>query len=154
MIYEQNLNTNIYYPLGYDLKGNTYWEFFPTGNKSIRPRRIWHPFKTESFIFDYFDKLPIQWLQWLRYSRSRAPTLQELVDDEKRLKTLKELVSLKGQELEYKKAVNDDQIIKNMYKELHRDEVKMRYAKSNGTLKSDPVARKDSSSDKTHINSS
>ena len=131
------LSTNICHDLGYDLKGNTYWEFFPTGNKNIRPRRIWHPFRTESFIFDYFDKLPIQWLQWLRYSRPKAPSLDELIKDEERLETLRKLVKLKGQELEYKKTVSNDKMIKNMYKELHRADknVTMRQTPSDEHIK-------------------
>ncbi|VEU21290.1 DEKNAAC102515 [Brettanomyces naardenensis] len=105
---------------GYDLKGNTYWEFFPQGTTNIKPRRIWHPYRSQSFLFDYYDKLPIQWLQWLRYSRWKAPTVQELVDDEKRLQRLQKLVKLKGEELEYKKSVADNEIVQNMYKELQK----------------------------------
>lgn len=74
------------------------------------------------FIFDYFDKLPIQWLQWLRFSRYKAPTVQELVDDEKRLARIKKLVKLRGEELEYKKASSENAMVGNMFSELQKVE--------------------------------
>ncbi|QPG72831.1 hypothetical protein FOA43_000133 [Brettanomyces nanus] len=107
---------------GYDLKGNTYWEFYPRGKGPEKPRRIWHPYKSEEFVFDYFDKLPIQWLQWLRYSRYKAPTVQELVDDERRLEKLQKVVKLKGEQMEYKKNLSDNKMVENMYKEIQKME--------------------------------
>lgn len=104
------------------MKGNTYWENYTSRNKRVKPRRIWHPYQQQMFIFDYFDKLPIQWLQWLRFSRYKAPTVQELVDDEKRLARIKKLVKLRGEELEYKKASSENAMVGNMFSELQKVE--------------------------------
>lgn len=69
--------------VGYDLHGNTYWEFTPDGNQN-RLRRILHPYKRQFFEADYYPTIPPQWLQWLRRTRPHSPTLEELVNDQLR----------------------------------------------------------------------
>ncbi|OBA14317.1 uncharacterized protein OGAPODRAFT_9851 [Ogataea polymorpha] len=49
--------------VGYDLTGNTYWEFFVERKKGIRPRRLYQPYKPQEFIVDYYENIPVQWLQ-------------------------------------------------------------------------------------------
>lgn len=74
--------------VGYDLHGNTYWEFTPDGNM-LRLRRKLEPFQEILFKADYFHTIPPQWLQWLRRTREAPPTLQELIDDQLRQQKIK-----------------------------------------------------------------
>lgn len=93
--------------VGYDLNGNTYWEFTPDGNMD-RLRRKMEPVEKEIFEADYFEKIPPQWLQWLRRTRYEPPTLEELVEDKNRQERIKILAlqadlkwTQKKQELEH-----------------------------------------------------
>lgn len=74
--------------VGYDLHGNTYWEFTIDGNMQ-RLRRKLEPFEEKLFKADYFETVPPQWLQWLRRTRYDAPTLQELTNDQIRQQRIK-----------------------------------------------------------------
>lgn len=69
--------------VGYDLHGNTYWEFSIDGNMQ-RLRRKLEPFQQLLFKVDYFETVPPQWLQWLRRAREHPPTVEELVADQQR----------------------------------------------------------------------
>ncbi|VVT56712.1 uncharacterized protein SAPINGB_P005228 [Magnusiomyces paraingens] len=72
--------------IGYDLDGNTYWEFF-NPNNPLRPRRIVDYRETRKNWVDY--KMPPQWMQWLRFARPTYPTLEELAADKQRQELLK-----------------------------------------------------------------
>lgn len=72
--------------IGYDLDGNTYWEFH-NYNNPYRPRRIVEYRETNLNWVDY--KMPPQWMQWLRYTRPHYPTLEELYNDKVRQEVLK-----------------------------------------------------------------
>ncbi|KAI5964105.1 uncharacterized protein KGF55_002047 [Candida pseudojiufengensis] len=74
--------------VGYDLHGNTYWEFTIDGNLS-RLRRKLEPYAPQVFKVDYFKTIPPQWLQWLRRTRNEPPSLNELVGDQIRQRNLK-----------------------------------------------------------------
>lgn len=74
--------------VGYDLHGNTYWEFTIDGNMQ-RLRRKLEPYEERFFKADYFSTVPPQWLQWLRRTRQYAPTLQELMSDQIRQQNIK-----------------------------------------------------------------
>ncbi|CUM63395.1 uncharacterized protein PRCAT00000969001 [Priceomyces carsonii] len=74
--------------VGYDLAGNTYWEFTPDGNMR-RLRRKLEPFEPKLFKVDYFLEVPPQWLQWLRQTRPDPPSLEELVNDKIRQQKIK-----------------------------------------------------------------
>ncbi|CCE78875.1 Piso0_000909 [Millerozyma farinosa CBS 7064] len=74
--------------VGYDLYGNTYWEFTLDGNMS-RLRRKLEPYQSMLFKSDYVQTIPPQWLQWLRRTREEPPTLHELVDDQRRQQRMK-----------------------------------------------------------------
>lgn len=74
--------------VGYDLSGNTYWEFTIDGNMS-RLRRKLEPFEQSIFKVDHFESVPPQWHQWLRRTRHDAPSLQELIDDQLRQQKMK-----------------------------------------------------------------
>ncbi|CUM53011.1 unnamed protein product [Debaryomyces tyrocola] len=74
--------------IGYDLHGNTYWEFTVDGNMQ-RLRRKSEPYKPHLFKADYFGTIPPQWLQWLRRTRQKAPTLEELANDQLRQHNMK-----------------------------------------------------------------
>lgn len=88
--------------------------------QQTRPRRIVEPINPESLIFNYFDKVPIQWAQWLRYARHEAPTPMELIKEQERVQKLQALASIKDQEQAWNKALIDDKIEKNMYKEMDK----------------------------------
>lgn len=72
--------------IGYDLDGNTYWEFH-NDNNPLRPRRIVEYRENKGNWVDY--KMPPQWMQWLRFTRPHYPTLQELYADKVRQEILK-----------------------------------------------------------------
>ncbi|KAK6457042.1 uncharacterized protein RJT20DRAFT_36698 [Scheffersomyces xylosifermentans] len=74
--------------IGYDLHGNTYWEFTIDGNMH-RLRRKMEPYQQQLFKADYFTTVPPQWLQWLRRTRNVPPTLQELISDQVRQSNMK-----------------------------------------------------------------
>lgn len=74
--------------VGYDLHGNTYWEFTPDGNM-LHLRRKLEPYQETIFKADYAPTIPPQWLQWLRRTRDVPPTLQELIDDQLRQERIK-----------------------------------------------------------------
>lgn len=74
--------------VGYDLHGNTYWEFTIDGNMQ-RLRRKLEPYEERLFKADYFSTVPPQWLQWLRRTRQYAPTLEELTNDQIRQQNIK-----------------------------------------------------------------
>ncbi|KAG7810396.1 hypothetical protein KL921_002891 [Ogataea angusta] len=104
--------------VGYDLTGNTYWEFFVERKKGIRPRRLYQPYKPQEFIVDYYESVPVQWLQWLRYTRLRPPSLEELVEDKMRIERIQQLAQLKDQQLQYKELQKDEAIGRSMEKAL------------------------------------
>ncbi|KAK6465580.1 hypothetical protein DFJ63DRAFT_316782 [Scheffersomyces coipomensis] len=76
--------------IGYDLFGNTYWEFTIDGNLQ-RLRRKMEPYKEQLFKVDYFATVPPPWLQWLRRTRYDPPTLQELINEQIRQERIKVL---------------------------------------------------------------
>ncbi|ODV62245.1 uncharacterized protein ASCRUDRAFT_90209 [Ascoidea rubescens DSM 1968] len=74
--------------IGYDLNGNTYWEFFLENiNANQRLRRIIH-YRDNRKHFEK-QEIPTQWMQWLRYTRTRHPTLTELLADVQRQQAMK-----------------------------------------------------------------
>ncbi|KAF5113629.1 hypothetical protein DV454_003455 [Geotrichum candidum] len=75
--------------IGYDLDGNTYWEFFNPNNPD-RARRIVEYRDPKLNWVDY--EAPPQWVQWLRYARPHYPTLDELHRDKVRQQQIKEKV--------------------------------------------------------------
>lgn len=74
--------------VGYDLYGNTYWEFTIDGNMQ-RLRRKLEPLEEKAFKADYLSTIPPQWLQWLRRTRNEPPSLQELMNDQIRQQRIK-----------------------------------------------------------------
>lgn len=74
--------------MGYDLFGNTYWEFTIDGNMQ-RLRRKLEPYQEQLFKADYFRTVPPQWLLWLRRTRIDPPTLEELINDQVRQQRIK-----------------------------------------------------------------
>lgn len=76
--------------IGYDLQGNTYWEL-KNHNNPGRMRRIIEPQDSRINLCDY--KPAPQWMQWLRFARPSAPTLEELISDQMRQARLKGLVA-------------------------------------------------------------
>ncbi|AWU74675.1 uncharacterized protein C5L36_0A12510 [Pichia kudriavzevii] len=109
--------------VGYDLEANTYWEFY-LDRQQTRPRRLVEPYKPQPLLFDYFNKLPIQWTQWLRYTRRVPPTIEEILKDEERIRNLQALSQFKEHEQTYNKHLQQEKIHQNLQKELHKLEEK------------------------------
>lgn len=105
--------------VGYDLHGNTYWEFTPDGNM-LRLRRKLEPVRESIFKSDYFDTVPPQWLQWLRRTRERAPTLQELVEDQVRQQRVKVLAQQADVKWTQEKERLEDEHRRTLQAELDR----------------------------------
>ncbi|RPA73346.1 hypothetical protein BJ508DRAFT_419073 [Ascobolus immersus RN42] len=80
------------YFCGFDLDGNTYWEFKNRLHVS-KPRRIVHLVggnrHSGGHIVDHAYNMPPQWLQWLRATRLPAPTIEELISDLQRREAMK-----------------------------------------------------------------
>ncbi|KAG5418549.1 hypothetical protein I9W82_004077 [Candida metapsilosis] len=108
--------------MGYDLYGNTYWEFTIDGNMT-RLRRKLEPFKEEIFKVDYFKTIPPQWLQWLRRTRFDAPSLDELVSDQLRQQRLKILAQQADQKWQLEKLRLEEENKVKLLHELQRAEL-------------------------------
>lgn len=106
--------------VGYDLDGNTYWEFSLDKTVATRPRRIFEPRVAQVNIHSYFDMIPIQWAQWLRYSRKYHPSLEELAKEEIRVEQLRARAAFRDQEQSWNRDMADQRIEENLQKELHR----------------------------------
>lgn len=71
---------------GTDLSRNRYFYFRPTLSSTAPPRRIMQPFagsgRRTGSLGGYADvRVPVQWHQWLRYTREEPPSLGELRED-------------------------------------------------------------------------
>ena len=120
--------------VGYDLNGNTYWEFTPDGNQN-RLRRILHPYKTQFFEADYYPTIPPQWLQWLRRTRPHAPTLEELVNDQLRQQRMHVLSQYAEEKWTNEKKRLEAEHQKELNKELGKSEEE--HGKENDQLSQD-----------------
>jgi len=76
--------------IGYDLYGNSFWEFKDVVNTN-RFRRI-VKYNRKAHYADV--KIPPQWHQWLRYVREHPPSVQEQQEDLLRQVQLKKLAQL------------------------------------------------------------
>lgn len=108
--------------IGYDLYGNTYWEFTLDGNMT-RLRRKLEPYKEEIFKVDYFKTIPPQWLQWLRRTRFDAPSLDELVLDQLRQQRLKILARQADEKWQLEKLRLEEENKVKLQHELQRAEL-------------------------------
>ncbi|KAK9473162.1 uncharacterized protein V1510DRAFT_402542 [Dipodascopsis tothii] len=76
--------------VGFDLDGNTFWEFY----SDLNPGRMRRLVELRRSIPSYVDyKMPPQWNQWLRAVRPDPPTMEELMAEEQRLNTLSRRVA-------------------------------------------------------------
>lgn len=105
------------YFVGYDLDGNTYWEFYLERNQK-RPRRIVEPIEPQALLFNYFEKVPIQWAQWLKYARHTPPSVYDIVADQERIKRLQILAAFKDSEQQYNRELQQHKVDANLEKEL------------------------------------
>lgn len=75
---------------GFDLNGNTFWEFRLTNNPAERWRRIVkYPRSTHLSSV----KVTPAWHQWLRYTREHPPSLAEQREDVTRQARMKQLAA-------------------------------------------------------------
>lgn len=109
--------------VGYDLHGNTYWEFTLDGNMQ-RLRRKMEPYQEFMFKADYFSTVPPPWLQWLRRTRNTPPTLQELMEEQFRQQNIKALANEANAKWESQKLLLEQQQKAKLQAEL--DKVKQR----------------------------
>lgn len=107
------------YFVGYDLDANTYWEFY-LERQQARPRRIVEPYEPQKLLFNYFDKVPIQWAQWLKYARRTPPSIFDIIADEERIKKLQVLSQFRDSEQLYNKELKQQKIDYNLQKELSK----------------------------------
>lgn len=107
--------------VGYDLSGNTYWEFTIDGNMG-RLRRKLEPFQQSIFKVDHFETVPPQWHQWLRRTRHDAPSLQELIDDQMRQQKMKILAQHADQKWQNEKLRLENESRMKLQSELDKVE--------------------------------
>ncbi|KAI4140803.1 MAG: hypothetical protein L6R39_005651 [Caloplaca ligustica] len=85
-----------------DLAGNSYYYF--RSALGTRPRRILQ----QNPSVPYSDiNIPVQWHQWLRYTRPSAPSVQELQIDVQRKEQLKQLAAAADERWASKPSVLD-----------------------------------------------
>lgn len=89
---------------GFDLNGNTYWEFRLTSEPTSRWRRI---VKYPSNTHLSSVKVSPLWHQWLRYTRDNAPTLEEQQGDVVRQARMKQLAAAADARWEAKPRMMD-----------------------------------------------
>lgn len=96
--------TNLVRIIGWDLQGNTYWEFRLTRESGERMRRIVkYPQSTHLSAV----KVSPQWHQWLRYTRDQPPTVDEQQGDVLRQARMKKLAAEADARWEAKPRVMD-----------------------------------------------
>lgn len=105
--------------IGYDLHGNTYWEFTIDGNMQ-RLRRKLEPYRQQLFKADYFLTVPPQWLQWLRRTRNVPPTLDELMADQYRQQRIRALAQQADEKWHLEKLRLEEEHLKSLAAELAR----------------------------------
>ncbi|EGV65976.1 hypothetical protein PSN45_003209 [Yamadazyma tenuis] len=105
--------------VGYDLHGNTYWEFSLDGNMN-RLRRKMEPYQEYMFKADYFSTVPPPWLQWLRRTRVEPPTLQELMAEQIRQDGIKMLASQADEKWQSQKLLLEQEQSLKLQTELDR----------------------------------
>ncbi|EME83082.1 uncharacterized protein MYCFIDRAFT_36596 [Pseudocercospora fijiensis CIRAD86] len=75
--------------IGFDLSGNTFWEF-----KDALNANRWRRIVRYSRATHYADvKISPQWHQWLRHTRDKPPTIQEQQYDVSRQAMMKQLAA-------------------------------------------------------------
>ncbi|KAH8176015.1 NADH ubiquinone oxidoreductase subunit NDUFA12 domain-containing protein [Sarocladium implicatum] len=88
--------------VGFDLAGNTYWEFRPRGVERLR-RIVHHPRSTH-----YSDvKVTPLWHQWLRYTREHPPSIEEQRNEVTRQARMKYLAAEADARWEAKPRLTD-----------------------------------------------
>ncbi|KAL1929865.1 hypothetical protein VTP01DRAFT_1019 [Rhizomucor pusillus] len=91
--------------VGWDLDGNEYWEMPDPNNPGGRWKR-WVQMKDDDIGLFEENKLPVQWQAWLRHTRYEAPTIEELLKEQRRRQLLQQRVrQLQLEEQEEKKKL-------------------------------------------------
>lgn len=102
--------TDCLHSLGYDLKGNTYWEFPDT--QRMGPARVRRIVKYQQGA--HFNvNVPPMWHQWLRHQRSRPPSIREQQMEVTRQENIKILAAQAKARWEAKRLVGEE--IENQY---------------------------------------
>ncbi|KAI8340060.1 hypothetical protein BC941DRAFT_239780 [Chlamydoabsidia padenii] len=93
--------------VGTDLDGNEYWEMpSPLGGRYKR----WVQMKEhDDYAVFNQNQLPVQWQAWLRHTRYEAPTISELVQEQRRRMIIQERAKKLEQEWEQKKLLKQKQ---------------------------------------------
>ncbi|ODV78631.1 uncharacterized protein CANTADRAFT_53324 [Suhomyces tanzawaensis NRRL Y-17324] len=136
--------------VGYDLHGNTYWEFTIDGNMQ-RLRRKLEPYKTLLFQADYFGTVPPQWLQWLRRTRNTPPTLEELINDQIRQQKIKILAQNADEKWTLEKLRLEREQQLKLQAELDRVEQENQAFASKYNKETDPWKQADQKEDQTNL---
>ncbi|KAG2197822.1 hypothetical protein INT47_009703 [Mucor saturninus] len=72
--------------IGYDLNGNEYWDCpNPLGGRMKRWVQMHDKDDNNDLTRFSQDSVPVQWQAWLRHNRNVAPTIQDLLQDERRI---------------------------------------------------------------------
>ncbi|CAH1764862.1 18723_t:CDS:2, partial [Entrophospora sp. SA101] len=70
--------------VGSDLFGNEYYESIKPIMDNGRTKRIVY-MKKKGIISDYIvEDIPVQWQSWLKHTRFNSPTIEELINNNKR----------------------------------------------------------------------
>lgn len=105
--------------VGYDLDGNTYWEFSNVNNPVGRLRRIVQYREKKGNFTDY--KLPPMWLQWLRHTRRESPSLFHLIAEEQRQEAMKILAQRADERWKKESMIeNDKRIMAERMRNVHQ----------------------------------
>src|SRR5688572_2075016 len=99
---QDNPLTSIPLLLGFDLDGNTFWEFRPRG-ANRGPPIVHYPRSTHYSAV----KVSPLWHQWLRYTRDEPPSLDEQQNEVVRQARMKHLASAADARWEAKPRLTD-----------------------------------------------
>lgn len=95
--------------IGYDLTGNEYWDCpNPLGGRMKRWVQMVDGSDNDLTVFKQ-NKLPVQWQAWLRHTRNVAPTIEELVQEERRRAIIQGRAKALDQEWEQRKLYLEKQ---------------------------------------------
>ncbi|GAA5803410.1 hypothetical protein EDC94DRAFT_629878 [Helicostylum pulchrum] len=114
--------------IGYDLKGNQYWDCpNPLGGRMKRWVQMYDKKENDDLTVFSQDKLPVQWVSWLRHTRTAAPTINDLIQEERRREMVQGRAKALDQQwakrkLELQKIQEDEQLEVNRLSAIDKAE--------------------------------
>lgn len=129
--------------VGYDLEGNSFWEFRIERGGKLR-RRVEYLEKRGSIAEYSMKKVDPRWSSWLTFTRPTPPSLHELVAEEQRQQVMKLLAAQADQRWRNESVLAEDNRV------LHEKILATRKAISERGTAAQPVEEKNTLQDPWH----